>query len=50
MWLRLPMLLATMRSFMRGMMRTLSDQTSGIPVMGVTRETWVISPTDLPIL
>nr|GFD09869.1 hypothetical protein [Tanacetum cinerariifolium] len=24
--------------------------TTGITVMGVTRETWVISPTDLPIL
>nr|GFB26344.1 zinc finger, CCHC-type, retrotransposon Gag domain protein [Tanacetum cinerariifolium] len=24
--------------------------TTGIPVMGVTRETWVISPIDLPIL
>nr|GFC88253.1 hypothetical protein [Tanacetum cinerariifolium] len=24
--------------------------TTGIPVMGVTRETWVSSPTDLPIL
>nr|GFC61901.1 hypothetical protein [Tanacetum cinerariifolium] len=96
MWLRLPMLLATMRSFMRGMMRTMSDQTSGrgvvigirgvvtgatviittvmdltgevvvtttaaattttlavttgIPVMGMTIETGIISPTDLPIL
>nr|GFC04153.1 hypothetical protein [Tanacetum cinerariifolium] len=29
MWLRLPMLLATMRSSMRGMMMTLSDQTRG---------------------
>nr|GFB66303.1 hypothetical protein [Tanacetum cinerariifolium] len=29
MWLRLPMLLATMRSTMRGMMMTLSDQTRG---------------------
>nr|GFD04296.1 hypothetical protein [Tanacetum cinerariifolium] len=29
MWLRLPMLLATLRSSMRGMMMTLSDQTSG---------------------
>nr|GFC08192.1 zinc finger, CCHC-type, retrotransposon Gag domain protein [Tanacetum cinerariifolium] len=96
----LPMLLATMRSSMRGMMMTVSDQTSGrrvvisinqplsrvvtgttviittvvdqkgevvvtttavattttlavttgIPVMGVTRETGVSSPTDLPIL
>nr|GEY48075.1 hypothetical protein [Tanacetum cinerariifolium] len=44
------MLLATMRSFMRGMMRTMSDQTSGIPVKGATRETGVSSPTDLPIL
>nr|GFC85548.1 hypothetical protein [Tanacetum cinerariifolium] len=25
-------------------------QRSGIPVMDVTKETWVISPTDLPIL
>nr|GEW10795.1 reverse transcriptase domain-containing protein [Tanacetum cinerariifolium] len=46
----LPMLLATMRSFMRGMMMTLSDQTREIPVLGVTRETRVSSPTDLPIL
>nr|GFD13348.1 hypothetical protein [Tanacetum cinerariifolium] len=94
------MLLATIRSSMRGMMMTLSDQTSGrravigisrpfnrvvtgttviimtvmdktgevvvtitaaattttlatttgISVMGVTRETWVSSPTDLSIL
>nr|GFA60399.1 hypothetical protein [Tanacetum cinerariifolium] len=100
MWLMLPMLLATMRSSMRGMMMTLSDQTSGrrvvigisrpldrvvtgttviimtdrdqtceavvtitaaattttletttgIPVMDVTKETGVSSPTDLPIL
>nr|GFB76734.1 zinc finger, CCHC-type, retrotransposon Gag domain protein [Tanacetum cinerariifolium] len=48
--LKLPMLLATMRSFMRGMMMTQSDQTSEIPVMDGTRETGVISPTDLPIL
>nr|GFB20248.1 zinc finger, CCHC-type, retrotransposon Gag domain protein [Tanacetum cinerariifolium] len=34
----LPMLLATMRSFMRGMMRTLSDQTSGRGVViGISR-------------
>nr|GFB34369.1 zinc finger, CCHC-type, retrotransposon Gag domain protein [Tanacetum cinerariifolium] len=94
----LPMLLATMRSSMRGMMMTLSDQTrgrrvvigisrplnrvvtgttviimtvmdqtgkavvtthaattttlatTGVPVMGVTREAGVSSPTDLSIL
>nr|GFB53667.1 zinc finger, CCHC-type, retrotransposon Gag domain protein [Tanacetum cinerariifolium] len=35
---RLPILLATMRSFMRGMMRTLSDQTSGRGVViGISR-------------
>nr|GFA04396.1 hypothetical protein [Tanacetum cinerariifolium] len=100
MWLKLPMLLATMKSSMRGMMMTLSDQTSGrrvvigicrplsrvvtgttviittvmdqtgevvvtttavattttlavttgIPVMGVTREIGVSSLTDLTIL
>nr|GFC09802.1 hypothetical protein [Tanacetum cinerariifolium] len=43
MWLSLPMLLATMRSSMRGMMMTLSDQTNEILVMGVTRETGVSS-------
>nr|GFC81209.1 hypothetical protein [Tanacetum cinerariifolium] len=38
MWLRLPMLLATMRSSMRGMMMTLSDQTSGRRVViGISR-------------
>nr|GFA21962.1 integrase, catalytic region, zinc finger, CCHC-type, peptidase aspartic, catalytic [Tanacetum cinerariifolium] len=78
----LPMLLATMRSFMRGMMMTLSDEKKrqksgdrhqptsqqsshrnhghnndrhgsdrrGVPVMGVTREIGVSSPTNLPIL
>nr|GEX53735.1 zinc finger, CCHC-type, retrotransposon Gag domain protein [Tanacetum cinerariifolium] len=38
MWLRLPMLLVTMRSFMRGMMMTQSDQTSGRGVViGISR-------------
>nr|GFB09372.1 hypothetical protein [Tanacetum cinerariifolium] len=39
-----------MRSFTREMIRTQRGQTSGIPTMDVTKETGVISLTDLPIL
>nr|GFD42807.1 hypothetical protein [Tanacetum cinerariifolium] len=38
MWLKLPMLLATMRSFMREMIRTQRDQISGrVVVIGISR-------------